>query len=62
MNNFNFKNIQVLRAWNKMETRKTIDLCTLIREAERLGFVQKGTHDDLVNGKVWDSSYLGKCK
>ena len=53
---------QILRAWYNKTRRKMKDLYSLLLEAERLGFVQRGTHEHLVNGKVWDPDYLVKCK
>ena len=53
---------QILRAWYNKTRRKMKDLYSLLLEAERLGFIQQGTHDELVSGKVWDQNYLVKCK
>ncbi len=38
------------------------DLSVLLAEAERLGFVQRNTHQDLLQGKVMSPEYLQKCE
>ena len=53
---------QVLRNWYNRTSPHMKDLYSLLLDAEKLGFIQRGTHDDLVRGKVWDGNYLTKCK
>ena len=38
------------------------DLYELLKQAEHLKFVQRNTHQDLLQGKVMSPEYLQKCK
>ncbi len=52
----------MLRVWRERDEPTVRDLQRLLVEAERLGFVERGTNHDLAGGQVLDPKYLPKSE